>query len=153
MNILKIPPSYRLTKSISTFLATIEANNEVIKNFTLPETVEENIRRASILGSALFSARIEGNPLTMEEVNMFSSLSKKDRRVREVGNLKRAINFVLEKNRQGKKITAGDLLNFHRMVMAGVISEEFLGRFRKGHEGIFDSAGNLIYHAPPPGGS
>lgn len=150
MTILRIPPLYRITKTIISHLGTIEANNEIIKNFVLPAAVEDNIKRKSILGSALFSARIEGNPLTVEEVAMFSSLSKHDLRVREVANLRRAINFVLQRFTYSKKITRGDILKLHTMTMSEVISGEYLGRFRTGHEGIFDSYGNLIYHAPPP---
>ncbi len=147
---LRIPSSYRLTKKVASLLGTIEANKEVIESISLPLEVEENIRRQSLLGSALFSARIEGNTLTKADVEGFSKLPPRDRRKLEVSNLLRANSYVQEYFKLGKKITRSDFFNLHRMAMKGVLAPEFLGKFRSGHEGIFDIAGNIIYHAPPP---
>lgn len=148
--IMKIPQKYRLTKEISSLLATIEANKEVINNISVPVEIEENIRRQSILGSALFSARVEGNILTRGEISSFSDLSSRDQNKLEIANLHRAITAILEKFTLGKKITRKDILTFHRGTMKNILSDEFCGKFRKGHEGVFDSAGNLIYHSPSP---
>lgn len=147
---MKIPQKYHFTKKISSFLSTIEGNKEVINNIKVSVEIEENIRRQSILGSALFSARVEGNILTRGEISSFSDLSSRDKNKLEVANLHRAITSILEKFSLGKKITKKDILIFHRTTMKNILSDEFCGKFRKGHEGVFDSAGNLIYHSPPP---
>ncbi len=34
--------------------------------------------------------------------------------------------------------------------MKNILAGGYLGRFRKGQEGIFDQVGNLVYQAPPP---
>ncbi len=34
--------------------------------------------------------------------------------------------------------------------MKNILAPEFCGKFRRGHEGVFDSLGNVIYHSPPP---
>ncbi len=148
---MKIPPKYRLTRKISALLAQIEANKEVIDNAEIPLEVEENIRRESLLGSALFSARIEGNTLTRGEVSSFSDLSSRDKKRREIANLHRAISFVLERANSGKSIACRDILLLHRMAMKNILARQFSGKFRTGHEGVFDSQGNIIYHSPPPG--
>ena len=147
---MKIPKKYRFTKRIGSLLATIEANKEVINNISVPVEIEENIRRQSILGSALFSARVEGNILTRGEISSFSDLSSREKNKLEVANLHRAITSILEKFTFGKKFSRKDILRFHKDTMKNILADEFCGQFRRGHEGVFDSAGNLIYHSSPP---
>ena len=60
--------------------------------------VEENIRRESLLKSALYSAKIEGNQLSYEEVA--SGLNDQTRAKLEVFNLLKAHHFVYSKNPQ-----------------------------------------------------
>ena len=147
---MKIPQKYKATAKITKLLATIEANKEVIDSISIPVEIEENIRRESSLGSALFSARIEGNTLTLGEIGSFAELSVDDKRKVEVGNLFKAIGSVLEKFSRRKTISQEDLLNLHKETMKNIMDKKFSGKFREAHEGIFDSSGNLIYHAPPP---
>lgn len=147
---MKIPRSYRFTKGISSLLATIEANKEVIKTISLPIEVEENMRGQSILGSAIFSARIEGNTLTRREISSFSDLSSDDKNKVEVANIHNAIKLILEDFGKTKKITEEDILNFHKKTMKGILFEDFWGKLRTGNEGVFDTMGNIIYEAPSP---
>jgi Fic family protein len=63
-----IPPIYELTPPISQLLSSIEASRAVIDAIPLQKELETNIRRKTTLKSSLFSARIEGNDLTLEEV-------------------------------------------------------------------------------------
>lgn len=139
-----IPPEYFLTKEISKLLGEIEANKEVVDSIKTPAEIELNLRRKSTLRSSLFSARIEGNPTTMDD---FSKLPSKDQKRVEINNVLRAINWIFE--RSGRDITTKDILNLHTMALKGIEYEE-LGKFRKKHEGIFTSSGVIVYHAPPP---
>lgn len=147
---MNIPPSYQLTKSILVLLSQFEANRAVIDSLSLPIAIEENFRRASLLGSSLFSARIEGNTLTESAVSDFRDLTSKEKEHIEVSNLIRAIKYILEHYDGKKTITTAEILRWHKTAMQNILNEELVGIFRKGHEGIFDTAGNLIYHAPPP---
>lgn len=139
-----IPPKYFLTPRISELLGQIEANKEVINSFNIPPEVELNIRRKSTLKSSLFSARIEGNNATLDEI---SKLPPKDKKKIEINNILRALNYINDK--KVSKIKLKDILDLHSIVMKG-IDFETLGKFRKTHEGIFTTAGTVVYHAPPP---
>src|SRR5260221_3507854 len=130
-----VPPNYFLTKSISKLLSEIEANKEVVNSISTPAEVEQNLRRRSTLRSSLFSARIEGNPTTMDD---YSKLPSKDQRRVEINNILRSINWVFE--RSGRDITAKDILTLHSIALKGIEYEE-LGLFRKKHEGVFTSSG------------
>jgi Fic family protein len=145
-----IPPKYQLTAKITSLLVELESNRSTIDSVEIPLKVEENFRRESILGSSLYSAKIEGNPLTRAEVSSFRDLTSKDQKKVEVANLSRAITRVLQSFNKKKEITVKDILRLHENSMHNILSSEFTGVFRKSHEGIFDKAGNLVYHAPPP---
>ncbi len=140
-----IPPKYFLTSNISKLLSKIEAAKEVVENISIPPEVELNIRRKSTLKSSVFSARIEGNPTLPDD---YSRLSPKDKKRVEINNILKAINWIQEGNK--KDISVKDILTLHSIVMKGIEYEE-LGKFRKKHEGIFTTAGTVVYHAPPPG--
>ncbi|MCL5784590.1 MAG: Fic family protein [Patescibacteria group bacterium] len=140
-----IPPKYILTAKISQFLQSIEASKEVINSVDIPPELEINIRRNSTLKSSLFSARIEGNPLTMKEIQINPSKSQKKA---EVFNILKALNWIHQK--KYKDLNIKDILELHKMVMEGLTDKQDSGKFRTGLEAIFNSAGIAIYLPPKP---
>ena len=140
-----IPPKYRLTPKISELLSSIEASRQVIESISIPPEVETNIRRQSTLKSSLYSARIEGNTLVLDELD---NLSSSDKNKLEVLNILKALNWIY--TRKKKNITLADILMLHKITMANLIDSENLGKFRRNMEAIFNSAGVAIYMPPPP---
>lgn len=140
-----IPPKYFLTPKIASLLQSIEASKEVINSTNIPIELETNIRRKSTLKSSLFSARIEGNTLTLEELPKISS---KNQRTQEVFNILRALNWVYE--RRSTDISLKDILKLHQMVLSGLIEKKDLGQFRVDIGAIFNSSGVAIYLPPRP---
>ncbi len=140
-----IPPKYFLTREISQRLQSIEASKEVINSINIPPEIETNIRRRSTLKSSLFSARIEGNPLTLEELQRTAS---KDQKKKEVYNLLRALNWVYQRGARG--LTAKNILDLHQMVMKGLIEPSNLGKFRSEVSAIFNANGIAVYLPPSP---
>lgn len=137
-----IPPKYRLTPKISQLLASIEASRQVIEAIDIPPEIETNIRRKSSLKSSLFSARIEGNTLTLDQVGRAPS---KDREKTEVFNILKALESV---RKQHQNIKISDILKLHEVIMHGLTSD--LGKFRQEASAIFNTAGVAIYLPPPP---
>jgi Fic family protein len=140
-----IPPKYTLTPKISQALASIESAKEVINSLEIPIEIEQNIRRKSTLRSSLYSARIEGNDLTLEELERNPSRTQKKA---EVFNILKALNWVYE--RRFKDITLKDILQLHQMSMLGLVEKPDLGKFRTNMEAIFNSSGIAIYLPPRP---
>jgi Fic family protein len=140
-----IPPKYILTPKISTLLSSIEASREVINSVTIPPEIETNIRRRSTLKSSLFSARIEGSDLTLDDLPKISSKSQKQK---EVFNILKALNWVY--SRSTKDLTTKDILKLHEMVLTVIAEKRDLGRFRTEIGAIFNSAGIAIYLPPRP---
>lgn len=106
--------------------------------------VEENIRRESLLKSALYSAKIEGNQLSYEEVA--SGFNDKTRAKLEVFNLLKTHKFVYSK-RAPKKTSLTLIKKLHQLAMDRLIATP--GRFRRVAGAIFNEAGVAVYLAPP----
>ena len=137
-----IPPKYNLTPEIVTLLNSIDASREVIDSINIPTEIERNIRRQSTLRSSLFSARIEGNELTLEDLFGTSERQKKA----EVMNVLSAINWI--NSRKSKDLTLKDLLTLHDMAMKGLSTEA--GKWRREQSATFNAAGIAVYMHPPP---
>lgn len=145
-----IPPKYFLTPKISELLGSIQACKEVIDSIQIPPEVEINIKRQSILKSSLFSARIEGNNLTLDDLQNRSSkdlpAGKTSQKKIEVFNILKALNLILAK--EGKNITLKQIFELHEITMANL--SENAGGFRSEVSAIFNVAGIAIYMPPPP---
>lgn len=139
-----IPPIYRSTTEITKLLTSIEGSKQVVESIQIPPEVETNIRRHSTLKSSLFSARVEGNTLTLDELTRSSATQKK----LEVMNVLKAMNYLNQK--KNKDITSTEILTMHEIAMKGLIDLDNLGKFRNNMEAIFNSAGIAIFMPPPP---
>lgn len=139
-----IPPKYQLTPGISKLLSSIESCKAVIDSISIPPEIEVNIRRQSTLKSSLFSARIEGNNLTLDQLRPGS----KEQKQQEVFNILKALNHIQQ--RSAKDLNIKDILNFHQLVMTNLIEKNDLGKFRVETSAIFNSAGIAVYLPPRP---
>lgn len=141
---MQIPPKYVLTPKIVEFLQSIEASRQVIDSIDIPPEIETNIRRRSTLKSSLYSARIEGNLLTLDEL----SQSSQDKKKVEVFNILKALNWIAK--RGARDITASYILEIHQLVVNKLVDKSDAGIWRRSVSAIFNSAGIAIYMPPPP---
>ena len=140
-----IPPKYFLTPEITQRLQSIEGSKEVINSLEIPTEIETMIRRKSTLKSSLFSARIEGNPLTLEELQKTPS---SDQRKKEVFNILRGLNWVYK--RGSSDLSVKNILDLHQVAMKDLIDQNVLGKFRNETTAIFNANGIAVYLPPPP---
>jgi len=126
---------FRETDEIRQYLIEIEANKLVFDYIKLLPEAEENIRRESLLKSAIYSAKIEGIP-------MVRSIEPKRK---EVTNLVKAYRQVYM-GKKYEKLTIDVIRNIHMMVMDNI--SEMAGKFRQEPWAIYNSAGFVIYLAP-----
>jgi len=140
-----IPPQYKVTPEILELISKIEANRIYFSSRELPVQIKEKIQRVSILKSSLFSARIEGNPLSLEEIDMDPS---EDVKKIEIFNILKAVEFIDRNIKAGESISEKEILKLHSIVMTDLFSQH--GIFRQEMGAIFNSAGVAVYLSPPP---
>ncbi len=141
---MKIPPSYQITPEILELIAKIDANRIYFNSIPILPQVKEKIQRISLLKSSLYSARIEGNPLTIENVQTAGEKEKK----LEVFNILSAIKFIAKEKEANNLLSRKDILDLHRLVMKDISGAA--GYFRREMGAIFNQAQVAVYMSPPP---
>lgn len=139
---MMIPPKYEITPEMIEFLGKIEALRQYFLTLAIPPQIAEKIQRISLLKSSLYSAKIEGNPLNLEDLNNTSDKIKK----LEIQNILKALIFI--KNLKTKSINQSLIKKLHKIVMNKIHYQA--GFFRKEMSAIFNQAGVAVYLPPPP---
>ena len=135
---------YKHTVEIEALLRRIDVAQQVLASIPKKPLIELRLQRESLKKSALYSARIEGNPKKLADVG---KLDKHDARTLEVQNLQRAYSW-LRNAKQNKKLVPSIILNLHRIAMNKLSAAA--GKFRHEQSAIFNSAGIAVYMPPPP---
>jgi len=138
---------YRKNSRIEKNLIKIEVTKRVIDLLPQLPHVEESLRRKSLLKSSLFSAKIEGNKLRIEEIQSIERTSAKNREKKEIFNILQALKWI-HSRQAPKKINANLLLKLHSFVLQKLSTDA--GRLRSEPSAIFNEAGVAIYMTPPP---
>ena len=141
---MKIPPVYKIDFQVLRLISQIDSLRLFFLNYPISDLLKQNIQRKSLLKSSLFSARIEGNPLTMENISYSSDKLKK----LEIYNIQDAANYIKQKVSSDEKISKKLLLLLHQTTMNKIRSDA--GHFRKDVNAIFNQSGSVIYLPPPP---
>src|SRR3989344_4568480 len=143
---MSFPPKYTKTARIRKLLQNLNTFKAAFSLVPITPKLSLNIRRTSLLKSSLFSARIEGNPLKLEDITQRTLRQPTSLKKREIVNILRALEFIYSKS---PKIMTLDLLKqLHTIVLANISSEA--GQFRTEVSAIFNMASVAIYLTPPP---
>ncbi len=141
---MKIPPAYIITPQILELLSKIDAYRIFFQSLEIPPEIKQKFQRVSLLKSSLFSARIEGNPLTIEEIATTSNEQRKN----EIFNIIKASQYINNSLKPGDLIDQKIILILHNFVLNGLSSAD--NRFRVQMSAIFNQSGVAVYIAPPP---
>lgn len=138
----------RNTKRIDQLVSRIDRARILIEELPLDDLAVRNLQRHSLLKSAVYSARIEGNPLRPVDIT-FSDLKRRPRQLRqlEVSNLIRAITLI-QFGRVPQSLTIPFLRRLHRLIVGGI--SPAAGSLRATSSGVFSQGGAAIYVAPGP---
>lgn len=136
-----IPPKYSITPEMLELIAKINAINSYFLSQNLPKQLKIRIQRMSLLKSSLFSARIEGNPLDL--MNLQSGEKEKKLEIFNIIDTTKLIDKIA-----AGKISKNLILKLHKQVLKNLSADA--GNFRSEPSAIFNSAGVAIYISPSP---
>ncbi|PIP14920.1 hypothetical protein COW98_00280 [Candidatus Roizmanbacteria bacterium CG22_combo_CG10-13_8_21_14_all_35_9] len=139
---MKIPPKYTITLEMLEILGKIEAIRQYLLTLNIPPNVNQKIQRISLLKSSLYSAKIEGNPLDLENYKRSPDKIKK----LEIDNIIDTTNFISKL--KIKKINLSLIKTLHKITMNSIHYQA--GSFRREMSAIFNQSGVAIYVCPPP---
>ena len=143
---MEIPLNYNLTRKMVDLISKIEVKKTILDNIQIPHSLVTRLRRQSLLKSSLFSAKIEGNKLNLNDLSGSNKLGANYKARIEVENILSAFSFI-ETNKH-KNIDKDFILNLHAIVMKGLRDD--LGTVRKEVSAIFNESGFPIFIPPPP---
>lgn len=145
-------PNFKITNKILNQIAKISASREVILNAPLLPKWEVKLRKKAILQMAHHSTSIEGNRLTMDEVDKLlrgediPAWEKDKREVRGYVNVLEYIDKLGDK-RVGK-ISEDIILEIHRLNTEGILEDSQAGHYRKVQVAVVDGLGNIVFEPP-----
>ena len=139
---MKIPPIYTITPEIIEIITKIEAYRINFASLNVPTQIKDNIQRVSLLKSSLYSARIEGNPLELNDISLEKS---KEINKLEIFNIIDASRFI-QNHATNNRISKDILLELHKRVLKNI--EPNAGFLRKEQSAIFNQAGVVEYMPP-----
>lgn len=123
---------WQITPRTNQHLIELEAIKLIFNTTPAKPQLELNLRKHSLLKSAVFSARVEGFSDTVYSPK------------RESQNLLSAYNFIYSE-KAPRKLSLSLIRRFHRLVMKTKTS----GNWRSEPWAIFNQSGSVIYLAPP----
>jgi len=138
---------YQENQKIRSYLARLEILRQVFSSLPSFPDLENNLRRESLLHSSIFSARIEGNPLTPARIHNETRAPKKDLHKVEFFNLLRAYRYI-DSGSVKKTLSTSFILKLHLLVMRNLSFNS--GHFRHEPWAVFNQAGVAVYVAPSP---
>lgn len=144
-------PRYTITDTLLARISEAETLRTKIRTAPVQVAWLERLRLDTLVRRAHFSTAIEGNPLTLPEVEELVGLKRldeKDRAKREVLNYLASLRWIA-KQPEDTPITETAVLKLHRMLMAGLLSPKQVGVY-KTSPNVIMSAGRVVYRPPGP---
>jgi len=139
---MKLNQVCTLNSKITDLILSLESNRKVLTLIGVPEQLKLNLRRQSLLHSAIYSARIENNSLTPKT---FAGSPKSIKHL-EIQNILDTLNWIYSQETK-LDLSLNVLRQLHARLMHNLHEEA--GHFRTVASAVFNSAGVALYLAPP----
>ncbi len=111
----------------------------------VPATIKQKLFHQQLLKSSLFSAKIEGNQLTLIQAKQADLRQPKEKSKLEVSNVMKALAKIKTFSAQ---LSIANLSTLHQLIMVGL--DDQAGKLRCQASAIFDGFGNVVYLTPEP---
>ena len=150
---IKFRPNFRFTRNISEDLARIEQQRERIANLPITASVLEGLRKTARLKSTHYSTKIEGNRLTLKEVQLVlfenKTIPNRKRDEDEVEGYYAALEFVKRHGKSKQPITEKTVQMLHALVMDKGRKKVKPSVYRDDQNVIRESSSGSIVYLPP----
>ena len=144
-------PRYTISETLLARIGEAEACRATIAIAPVQVAWLESLRLDALARRAHFSTAIEGNPLTLPEVEALAAtkaVAGNDTAKREVLNYLAALRWIGRQSAQAS-VTEAAVLTLHRQLMAGLLPSRQAGAY-KTSANVIMSAGRVVYRPPGP---
>ncbi len=143
-------PLYSITNTILRHIGSIEAAKEVIEHAPLLPYWEKKFQEDAALRTIHFGTHIEGNELTIHQVERVldgQHVVARDRDVQEVMNYRAVMDYL--GRRRHMVIDEDTILDLHKLTVSRILEEEEAGNYRKKEVVIKNSTTGEVVFRPP----
>ena len=143
-------PKYERTAELVRHLAAASALLESIKSHGLGEAWKPRAKRDALVRHAHYSSRIEGNPLTLPEVEALAEgrqIRAGDGPKREILNYLAAMRWIWDRGIKAG-ISERNLLKLHGILSGGLLSPKDCGHYKTAQNAVY--RGRVVIYRPPP---
>jgi len=148
---IRYKPKYARSADLVRRLARAEGLREEIAAKASGMAWLPRARRDTLARHAHYSSRIEGNPLTLPEVEAMAegrAIRTDDHDRTEILNYFAALRWIWEKGVK-KGISESGLLKVHGILTKGLLSAKESGQYKTVQNAVFNGRA-IIYRPPPP---
>lgn len=146
-------PVFTITPRITQMLISIELLKQEIQNLPITPTVLASLRESVRLGTVHYSTYIEGNRLTLVQVQdlikLGTTFPNHQRDEKEVLGYYAALEEIKPFSSLHKPITEKDIQYLHALIMGGGKTKVKPTPYRDGQNVIYDSDSKRIVYLPP----
>ena len=144
-------PKYTITDNLLGIISETEKLRTWLRTSRIDIPWLEKMRFEALTRQAHFSTSIEGNPLTLPEVEALArgkDIPAAKKAKQEVINYFATLRWIQEQ-KPYKAVTEKGLLNLHRLLTQNILSESQAGQY-KARQNYVVAAGKIIYTPPGP---
>ncbi len=143
-------PAFSITNKILKNIGEIEAAKEVIEHAPLLPYWEKRFQDEAILRTTHYGTHIEGNELSLTQVQKVfdgERIVARDRDVQEVINYRKVVEYIGDK--KDVKIDEGTIQELHRLVVEKLLDDDVSGKYREKEVVIRNSITGDVSFRPP----
>ena len=143
-------PTFSITNKILQNIGAIEAARQVIENAPLLPYWEKKFQEEAAIRSTHFGTHIEGNELSLNQVQKVlegESIVARERDVQEVINYRNVVSYIEEK--QNAPIDEDTIFDLHKIVVNKILSPQESGMYREKDVVIRNSITGEVSFKPP----
>lgn len=143
-------PSFTITNAILRNIGNIEAAREIIENAPLLPYYEKQFQEEAIVRTTHFGTHIEGNELSLTQVQKIldgERIVARDRDVQEVINYRNVLSFI--ENQPQRIIDEDTILKLHSLTVEKILEFETIGNYRNKEVVIRNSITGEVSFRPP----
>jgi Fic family protein len=143
-------PTFSITNKVLQNIGAIEAARQVIENAPLLPYWEKKFQEEAAIRSTHFGTHIEGNELSLNQVQKVlegESIVARERDVQEVINYRNVVSYIEEK--QNAPIDEDTIFDLHKIVVNKILSPQDSGKYREKDVVIRNSITGEVSFKPP----
>lgn len=143
-------PDFAITNKILKNIGDIEAAKEVIEHAPLLPYWEKKFQDEAILRTTHHGTHIEGNELSLTQVQKIldgERIVARERDVQEILNYRQVVDFIGDK--KGEEIDESTIKRLHKLAVAKLLDEDVSGEYRQKEVVIRNSITGEVSFRPP----